>query len=77
MCNSQSLQVIGGEDLYKPVCRECYNDESLVKEMREAQLLGEEEGLKRKPVDAIPRQEDLLTMTEGKKESTTEQQMTA
>jgi thymidine kinase len=77
MCNSQSLQVIGGEDLYKPVCRECYNDESLVKEMREAQLLGEEEGLKRKPVDAIPRQEDLMTMTEGKKESTTEQQMTA
>ena len=48
--------MIGGEDLYKPVCRECFNDESLVKEMREAQLLGEDEGLKRKPAEIIARQ---------------------
>ena len=67
MCNSQSLQVIGGADLYKPVCRECFNDETLVKEMREAQLNDEEEGLKRKPVEAIPRKEELMTMTESKK----------
>ena len=30
--------MIGGEDLYKPVCRECFNDETLAKDMREAQL---------------------------------------
>jgi hypothetical protein len=35
--------------------------------MREAQLNDEEEGLKRKPVETIPRQEDLMTMTESKK----------
>lgn len=66
MCNSQSLQVIGGADLYKPVCRECFNDEMLVKEMREAQLLGEDVTLKRKPVENTPNQSELMTMTEGK-----------
>ena len=53
--------------MYKPVCRECFNDETLVKEMREAQLHDEEEGLKRKPLEAIPKQEELMTMTESKK----------
>ena len=47
------------------MCRECFNDESLVKEMREAQLLGEDEGLKRKPVEVKPSQEVLMTMKEG------------
>ena len=44
---------------------ECLNDESLVKELREAQLLGDEESLKRKPAEAKPTQEDLMTMKEA------------
>jgi hypothetical protein len=28
--------VIGGEDMYKPLCRECFNEETLAKEVREA-----------------------------------------
>ena len=47
------------------MCRECFNDESLVKEMREAQLIGEDEGLKRKPAKVKPSQEVLMTMKEG------------
>ena len=47
------------------MCRECFNDESLVKEMREAQLIGEDEGLKRKPAEVKPCQEVLMTMKEG------------
>ena len=47
------------------MCRECFNDESLVKEMREAQLIGEDEGLKRKPAEVKPSQEVLMTMKEG------------
>ena len=34
--SSQALQVIGGVDLYKPLCRECFNDETLTKDMKEA-----------------------------------------
>ena len=47
------------------MCRECFNDESLVKEMREAQLIGEDEGLKRKPLEVKPSKEVLMTMKEG------------
>ena len=47
------------------MCRECFNDESLVKDMREAQLIGEDEGLKRKPAEVKPSQEVLMTMKEG------------
>jgi len=33
--------------------------------MREAQLIGEDEGLKRKPVEVKPSKEVLMTMKEG------------
>jgi hypothetical protein len=60
MSSSQALQVIGGEDLYKPVCRECFNDETLVKEMHEAQL-EQDEKLKQ------PSEAQLKSMVEPQK----------
>ena len=53
--------MIGGEDLYKPLCRECFNDETLVKEMREAQLEEEQVTLK-----STSNTKEFLTMTENK-----------
>lgn len=47
------------------MCRECFNDESLVKEMRESQLLGDDEGLKRKPLEVKPSQDDLMKINDG------------
>jgi hypothetical protein len=41
----------------------------LVKEMREAQLLGEDVTLKRKADESTPTQSDLMTMTESKKKT--------
>ncbi len=35
---SQQLQVIGGEELYKPLCRECFNEEEMGKELAETRL---------------------------------------
>jgi thymidine kinase len=48
---SQALQQIGGEDMYKPVCRECFNDETLAKEMREAMVNEDNIGLVEKKVE--------------------------
>lgn len=36
MSDNNELQQIGGEDLYKPLCRECFNEENSFKEMRES-----------------------------------------
>lgn len=50
--SSQALQVIGGEDMYRPLCRECFNDEELAKELREAQIQEDSTQLKAADVDA-------------------------
>lgn len=39
MAASSDLQFIGGEEMYKPLCRECFNEESLAKEMKEIKNL--------------------------------------
>lgn len=36
--SSTELKAIGGEDMYRPLCRECFNDENLLKEVKEAQM---------------------------------------
>ncbi|TNV76723.1 hypothetical protein FGO68_gene13107 [Halteria grandinella] len=52
--SSQALQVIGGEDMYKPLCRECFNEENISKELRAAEAQDETTELKTrgKEVDA-------------------------
>jgi thymidine kinase len=34
--SSNELQQIGGEESYKPLCRECFNEETLKKEFKES-----------------------------------------
>ncbi len=61
--SSQALQMIGGEDLYKPLCRECFNDETLTKDMREAQMQEEQISLTEKKIE-------VMSMSESQKEQT-------
>jgi hypothetical protein len=59
------LQVIGGEDMYKPLCRECFNEETITKELILAQDMEESTALKRKLADPTTSQDSEMTSAAG------------